>query len=109
MVNNNTQNQIPNLQTKHRFLSIPREFVNPKRDWITLIIILNILVISAVGFDIYMYNQIVSGDMYVSVQKDELVIEKLKKNELGKILDVYESKKVNVINLKTNNLIDPSI
>lgn len=108
MVNNNLQ-QNTNIESKAKYLPLSREWVNPKRDWMTLIAILSLLIILAMGFDMYMYKQIVSGDMYVSVKKDELTIETLKKDELRKILDTYEFKKVNVIDLKTTNLVDPSI
>lgn len=83
--------------------------VSPKRDWGILLIIFSILVIASVVFDFYMYQKIVSGDMYVSVKKDELVIESLKSSELKNITDNFESKAVNITKLKLENLVDPSI
>lgn len=83
--------------------------VSPKRDWRILLIIFSILVITSIAFDFYMYQKIVSGDMYVSVKKDELVIESLKSDELKKIADNFEAKKTNINNIKLENLIDPSI
>ena len=83
--------------------------VSPKRDWRILLIIFSILVITSIAFDFYMYQKIVSGDMYVSVKKDELVIESLKSEDLKNINDNFEFKVVNITKLKLENLVDPSI
>jgi hypothetical protein len=56
-----------------------------------------------------MYQHIVSGDMYISVNKEDLVVENLNSNDLQKILDNFENKKSNIMNLKLENLVDPSI
>jgi hypothetical protein len=98
------------FKTQLSFLSsLFEQIVNPKRDWSILIILFIILIISSIGFDIYIYKQIVNGDMYVTVKRDELVVESLKSNDLKRILNNFESKKANVVNLKIENLVDPSI
>ncbi|MFH1454794.1 MAG: hypothetical protein ABIF22_00485 [bacterium] len=83
--------------------------VNPKRDWNILIILFLVFIVSSMGFDYYMYQQIVSGDMYVSVARTEIVIENLKSDDLKKILDNFETKKSKITTLKLENLVDPSL
>jgi hypothetical protein len=107
-------NNIPEIKLLDRNFLEGRTFfsgkiVNPKRDWSILVFLFSIIIIASIGFDFYMYRKIVSGDMYVSVRKDELVIESLKSNDLKKIADNFELKKTNMTNLKLENLIDPSI
>lgn len=92
-----------------RTLPLPREIVNPKRDWMILLGLLTIFIIAAIAFDGYMYRKIVSGDMYVSVKREELVVEDLKTSDLDKIILNFNSKRVNISNLKLENLTDPSI
>lgn len=90
-------------------LPLPREIVNPKRDWRILIGVFVLLILSVILFDGYMYKQIVGGDMYVSVKREELVVEDLKASDLDKIILNFNSKRLNINNLKLENLIDPSI
>ena len=92
---------------KEKFLS--GKIVNPKRDWIILVILFVVLILSSIGFDADMYLKIVSGDMYVSVTRADLVIENLKTDALQKIVNNFAEKKTNMINLKLVNLVDPSI
>jgi len=80
-----------------------------KRDWNILLVIFLILLLASIGFDISMHQKIVSGDMYVSVNRNELIIENLKSNDLKKILDNFENKKAKITTLKMQNLVDPSI
>ena len=101
-----------NLSSSMSFLNAAfssEKIVNPKRDWIILIILFFVFILAAVRFDFYLYQQIVSGDMYVSVSRDDLVIENLKSNDLQKILDTFEAKKSKIMTLKLENLVDPSI
>ena len=107
-------NNIPKIKLSldnplSRPIFLPRGIVNPKRDWNILIILFIVLITSSVGFDFYMYQHIVSGDMYVSVTKTELVIENLKSDDLKKILENFETKKSKITTLKLENLVDPSI
>jgi hypothetical protein len=84
-------------------------FVKPKRDWMVLRIIFAALIIASIAFDAYMYREIVSGDMYISVKREELTIESLKTTDLQKIADSFERKKTSMTTLKIENLIDPSL
>ena len=86
-----------------------KNMINPKRDWSILIILFIFLIIASIGFDFYMYQKIVGGDMYVSVNKDELIVENLKSNDLKKIIDTFDVEKNNITKLKLENLVDPSI
>lgn len=90
-------------------LPLSDKFVNPKRDWMILLILLSIFIVSSMGFDYYMYEKIVSGDMYISVKREDLTIESLKSGDLKKVLDIFEMKKINITKLKLENLVDPSI
>jgi len=85
------------------------KIINPRRDWDILVISLVIFVLISIGFNLYMYQQIVSGDMYVSVKTTDLVIENLKTDDLQKVLNNFENKKTNTKTLKLENLVDPSI
>ncbi|MFH0755292.1 MAG: hypothetical protein V1910_01320 [bacterium] len=85
------------------------KIINPKRDWRILIILFIIFVAISVIFDFYMYQQIKSGDMYVNVNKTELIIENLKSNDLQTILDNFENKKIKTETFKMENKSDPSL
>ena len=98
-----------NNNSSRKPMHLSEKIISPKRDWSILIILFIIFITISIGFDFYMYQQIVSGDMYISVKKEELVIENLKSDNLQKILDNFETKKSKMINLKLENLIDPSI
>jgi hypothetical protein len=99
------------ISTNHQTgrIKLSGRMVNPKRDWKILLIALIVFIISAIGFDYYVYSQIMNGDMYVSVQKNEIVVENLNKNSLQKISDIFNGKKATVANLKVENLPDPSL
>ena len=96
-----------NIPTIHFFG--PNDVVNPKREWAILVILFSCMITVSFVFDAYLYNQIVSGDMYISVNKDELVLENLKTNEIKKLLANFELKADKIRNLKIEKLIDPSL
>lgn len=108
-MNNIPINKLLSTDTLSKSVVSSTKIVNPKRDWNILIIIFIIFIIASVGFDFYMYQQITSGDMYISVNKNELTIENLKSLDLKKILDNFETKKSMIMTLKLENLVDPSI
>ncbi len=85
------------------------KIINPQKNWIILIIIFTILILISLGFDFNYYQQIASGDMYVDINRADLSIQNLKKDELQKILDNFETKKTSIATLKAKNLVDPSI
>jgi len=96
-------------ETFSNSISFSEKIVNPKRDWNILMMIFVILVLSSVGFDFYMYKQIASGDMYISVKTEDLSIQKLKSNDLKNILDNFENKKARIMNSKLEISVDPSL
>jgi cell division protein FtsI/penicillin-binding protein 2 len=105
-------NNIPKIKLPSNIFGLIKlsgKIVNPKRDWTIILILSVIFIVTAIGFDAYMYLQIISGDMYVSVQRNELIIENLKTSALQDILNTFESKKANLSTLKTDSLVDPSI
>jgi len=108
-MNNTVKNKITQNNSQSGSIRLSGKIFNPKRDWSILIILFTMFVVASLGFDFYMYQQIVSGDMYVSIKRDELVIENLKSDDLQKILNNFETKKSNMMNFKLGNLVDPSI
>lgn len=90
-------------------IQLSGKIFNPMRDWNIIIILTIVFIIASVGFDIYMYAQIVSGEMYVSVNRGDLTIESLKTSNLQSILNDFENKKSIITTLKIENLVDPSI
>lgn len=109
-MNNNTNNTKKN--TAELFsdsLISSSKLIKPKRDWCILVSIFTILILIVLIFDFYMYKKTVSGDMYVSVQRNELTIEDLKVNEIEKILKKFDDRKNIVNNLKIEKVSDPSL
>ncbi len=96
-----------NTQASKKFWS--SKIIKPKRDWRSILVISITLLIFALGFDFYIYEQISSGEMYVNVNRADLSVQSLMKNELQKILDAFEAKKQVITTLKVKNLVDPSI
>lgn len=86
-----------------------RGIVDPQRDWIILIILFVVAIIGCVTFDVYMYSKIVSGDIYVSVSREDLLVENLKRDNLKNILNSFDTKKEEIKELKISNLVDPSL
>jgi predicted Holliday junction resolvase-like endonuclease len=105
---NNKINSFLNSTFLYRFFN-SNKIVNPKRDWIILLILFLIMIISVIVFDIIIYEKISSGDMYVSVNREELTPENLKTADLTRLIDNFEAKRQKMLNLKIQPLIDPSI
>ena len=108
-MNNNSKNKLIYTDSHSESSFFSKNIVNPKRDWNILIILFGIFIIASIGFDFNMYQQIVGGDMYISLKREELIIENLKSSDLKKILDNFETKKSMILTLKLENLVDPSI
>ena len=87
----------------------PIKKINPNRDWVVLLIIFGILLISTIVFNFYFYINISNGDMYINVSREELVLKSLKIDSLKKVVDNFESKKEIISKLKVEYIIDPSI
>ncbi len=83
--------------------------VNPVRDWKIVLVFLFVFVTSSLVFDFILYRKIASGEMYVTVHREDLMLESLKKDDLKRTVDNFESRKLKMINLKIEPLIDPSL
>ena len=108
-MNNNSQNKLVSNDSLSKTSFLLDKVINPKRDWAILIILFFVFIITSVSFDYYMYRKIISGDMYVSVKREDLVIENLKSSNLKKVLDNFELKTSKISGLKIEKLTDPSI
>jgi hypothetical protein len=109
MLNKNMNNITKIKGLSFGSINFSGKIVNPKREWFIIIIFSIVLILISVGFDAYMYTQIVSGEMYVSVKRSDLTIENLKTGALQNILNDFENKKAIIKTLKIGNLVDPSI
>ncbi len=85
------------------------KIVNPKRDWMILLALFFVMLISAALYDASLYKNIASGDMYVSVPKSELELETIGGAALQNVVNDFESRKANTAELKMQKLIDPSL
>ena len=85
------------------------KIVSPRRDWIILLTIFSVFIVSVITFDFVFYSKISSGEMYVSINRSELNLENLKTAELKKLIENFEAKSQKVNNLKIEPAIDPSI
>jgi myo-inositol-hexaphosphate 3-phosphohydrolase len=107
-----TNNKIK-INTDKDLLSNPifssAKMISPKRCWYVLLCLSFLLVVFVSIFDYCMYRKTVSGDMYVSVQRNELTIENLKINDIKNIISIFENKKNIINNLKIEKISDPSL
>lgn len=83
--------------------------VNPKRDWKILLALLFIMIAGSVAFDAFLYRDITSGEMYVSVAPSDLHIQDIDTATLEKAVNDFESKQGSIAGLKLQKLIDPSL
>jgi len=101
-----------NLSIKNIEISKPgntKKLINPNREWRIILVIIFFIIIGTIFYDIYTYMQISSGEMYISVKKEELIIENLKENQLKKVVNSFEQKIEISSSSKLENLPDPSI
>jgi len=106
---NTDKKEITNYESISKRIALFRQFVNPNRDWIVLLIFIFVLLLSSLYFDYNIYRKTTTGDMYISVAKDELVIENLKTDQIQNILNIFQDKKNQIKNLKLEKLVDPSL
>ena len=90
-------------------LYLSKKIINPFRDWLILIALFTVMIIYFVVFDSLTYNKIIKGEMYISVEKEELTFVKLNREELKSIIDKFEGKKDYVSKMKIELLSDPSM
>ena len=88
---------------------VSKKIVNPCRDWVVLVVLLLIMIVSSITFDFITYQKIVRGEMYISVKKEELTLVNLEKDKINIILDNFQQKKDYISKIKIESIIDPSI
>ena len=108
-MNTNLKIKLTDSNSLFKSVFFSRKIVDPKRDWKILMVLFLVFILSAVGFDYYMNQQIVSGDMYVSLTRADLTIQSLKSTDLKNILNNFEKKKITSGILRVENLVDPSL
>ncbi len=86
-----------------------KSIVRPQRDWEILITVLLVLILSSIAFDLSLYAKITSGEMYVTVNKQDLNVESLNASGLKSVVDDFDLRKENIAGLKADNLVDPSL
>lgn len=86
-----------------------RKTINAPRDWSILLGIFSVLIIGSLFFDAYTYNNISSGEMYITVKRSELHLETVNVKNLTTLLNFFEVKRQNYSQLKVDNLSDPSL
>ena len=96
------------FHTSNHFFDSDR-IVRPKRDWKILVTFFAGMIFVALCFDIFFYQKIASGSMYISVNKDTLTIENLKSAELESIIDQFQAKETKAAGLKLGHVVDPSL
>lgn len=109
MDNSSKEKIIVQGSKKTWFMPFLGNIINPRKNWIFLLVLLTVFVVISIVFDLYMYYKISNGDLYVIVKTEDVTVENLKSVELQKILDNFETKKNNIGQLKLENLVDPSI
>ncbi len=82
--------------------------IRPERDWKILLGLLVALTLGAFGYDLSMYHDVASGEMYVTVGKSDLTLESLKTDMLKKAVDAFEARKAAMVTFKVEPLVDPS-
>jgi hypothetical protein len=88
---------------------VRKNIIHPKRDWIILTVFFIAMLLSAIIFDAFLYLRIVSGDMYISIDKNELVLENLESSEIEFVIDGFELRKDQVDSLRDGIIRDPSL
>ena len=103
----NIKNILKNNISDNNYIS--KNIIKPCRDWFFLLTFLIIAIIFSVFFDIFTYQKIIKGEMYISVGKEELILVKLEKEKLKNITDSFEQKKEYISKARIDNVVDPSI
>jgi hypothetical protein len=83
--------------------------INPCRDWMILLIVSGVFIISSSIFDLLFYNNISNGEMYVNINKEDLNLGNLKVDVLKSVVDNFESRKEKISQMEIEYIVDPSI
>lgn len=83
--------------------------VRPKRDWAILLIFFFLLLLGAMAYDGFLYRDIASGEMYVSVNPNEIQSESIDATTLNSVVADFESRQAEIATMKIQKLVDPSL
>ncbi len=97
------------IKKEEQKIYVPVYIINPRRDWIILMVISATIFLGAIFYDYSFYKRVSTGEMYISVNKDELTLEALNVDELKKILQLYKDKSDFTSQFQTMHSIDPSL
>jgi len=83
--------------------------VRPRRDWVVLLVLFLVMLCGAMAFDAFLYRDIASGDMYVSVNNAELELPHINADLLNTAVNDFESRETKTAGMKPQKLVDPSL
>ena len=83
--------------------------IKPRRDWKVLVVLLIVMFLGIMSFDAFLYYKNVGGEMYVSIDKNDIYLQKIKSANLNLVIQNFENKKTAFATLKRSLLIDPSL
>lgn len=101
-----------NLSFFHKFSDRffrSNKIINPKRDWIILLILFFVMIAGALSYDAIIYKNIANGEMYVSVPENELQLQSIDSVTLQNVVNDFESRQATISGMKIKKLIDPSL
>jgi hypothetical protein len=85
------------------------ETINPNRDWSIIIVIFIVSVIFFCIINFFIYKNTNSKELFIDISKDNIVIKKVKDNDLENVIGVFEKRKLESSSIKTLKVVDPSI
>jgi hypothetical protein len=88
---------------------ISSKYINPLRDWVSIIFVSLMLVICSIIFDYFMYKKVSISDMYISIEQNELILEKLNKDDISQLLTDFNKRIEYISKSKIQKVIDPSM
>ncbi len=88
---------------------ISENFINPKRDWAIILISFIVLLLGIIFYDYQFYKKVSNGEMFISVNKEELKLESLNIDELNKVIKYYDEKSKYTSEFKSASSVDPSL
>jgi len=85
------------------------ESINPKRDWVILLIAFVFLIICFAILNFRIYKVTSSRELFIDISKEEIVVDKVKTEEMKSAVSKFEERQMQFNSLKPVRLIDPSI
>ncbi len=85
------------------------EAINPRRDWIIIVTVFIILVISVCLINYKIFLETNSKELFIDISKESIVIRKVKDKDMQALITRFEEKKSQFNSIKFTRLIDPSL